>query len=70
MPSRRSWLGLSCAREAAAMSVSMSVSTLAACRVMTTAASVGWMLRAARWNRVTPVSRSSADICWETAEAV
>ena len=70
MPSRSSCRAGSPVREAAAISASMSVRTLAACRVITRAASVGWMLRAERWNSSTPVSRSSADICWETADAV
>ena len=70
IPSRSSWLVLSWVLEAAAISASMSVSTLAACRVITTAASVGTTLRAERWKRTTPVSRSRADICWDTADAV
>ena len=70
MPSRSSWPARFPVREAAAISASMSVRTLAACRVITRAASVGWMLRAERWNSSTPVSRSRADICWDTAEAV
>ena len=70
IPSLSSWLVVSWVLDAAAISASMSVRTLAAWRAITRAASVGTTLRAERWNRCTPVSRSRADICWETAEAV
>ena len=51
------------------MSASIPANTPCERSASNAAAAVGRTLRPVRSNRATPVARSSADMCWETAEA-
>lgn len=59
-----------CAAWTVATMRSMSMSTISACLASTRAALVGSTLWAERSNSFTPIFRSSAAICWETADEV